>query len=89
MDLGLRCREDMGGEHVLDLAGTDAEGQRAEGAVGRGVAVAADDRHPRLGDPELGPDDVHDALVLGAQRVDQGPANSSQLRSRVCVLPRD
>ena len=25
-------------QHMLDLAGADAEGQRAEGAVGRGVA---------------------------------------------------
>ena len=39
----------LGGEHVLDLGGPDPEGQRAEGAVGRGVAVAADDGHARLG----------------------------------------
>ncbi len=43
----------LGREHVLDLGGADPEGQRAEGAVGRGVAVAADDRHPRLGDAQL------------------------------------
>ena len=35
-------------EHVLDLARADAEGQRAEGAVRRRVAVAAHDRHARL-----------------------------------------
>ena len=69
--LGLALHEALGGEHVLDLAGADAEGQRAEGAVRGGVAVAADDRHARLGDAELGPDDVDDALVLGAQRVDR------------------
>ena len=40
----------LGGEHVLDLGGADAEGERPEGAVGRGVRVAADDRHARLGD---------------------------------------
>ena len=34
----------LGGQDVLDLAGADAEGQGAEGTVGRGVAVAADDR---------------------------------------------
>ena len=43
----------LGRQHVLDLGGADAEGQRAEGAVGGGVAVAADDRHPRLGHAQL------------------------------------
>ena len=37
-------------------------GERAEGAVGRGVAVAADDRRARQGEALLGPDDVDDAL---------------------------
>ena len=52
----------LGGEDVLDLAGADAEGQGPEGAVGGGVAVAADDGHPRHGEALLGPDDVDDAL---------------------------
>ena len=39
----------LGGEHVLDLGGADPEGERAEGAVGRRVGVAADDRHARAG----------------------------------------
>jgi hypothetical protein len=47
---------------VLDLGRADAERQRAEGAVRRRVAVAADDRHPRLRQPLLGADDVHDPL---------------------------
>ena len=46
---GSVLRQGLGGEHVLDLAGADAERERAEGAVGGGVAVAADDRHARLG----------------------------------------
>ena len=50
-------------EDHLDLAGADPERERAEGAVGRGVRVAADDRHARLRQPELRPDDVDDALV--------------------------
>jgi hypothetical protein len=37
------------------------------------VRVAADDRHPRLGDAELRPDHVHNPLVLGAERVDRDP----------------
>ena len=61
-------RQRLRGQHVLDLAGADAERQRAEGAVGRGVAVAADDRHARLGQPQLRADDVHDALVAVAHR---------------------
>ena len=57
-------------EHVLDLARADAERERAEGAVRGGVRVAADDRHARLRDAELGADHVHDPLALGAERVD-------------------
>ena len=68
----LALHEHLRRQHVLDLARADAEGQRAEGAVGGGVAVAADDRHPGLGHAELGPDDVDDALVLGAERVAAG-----------------
>ena len=71
IDLGLRCTERLRREHVLDLGGADAERQRAERAVRRGVAVAADDRHARLRHAELGADDVHDALAVGAQRVDR------------------
>src|SRR5204863_503300 len=44
-----RLHETLRGEHVLDLRRADAEGERAEGAVGRGVGVAADDRLARLG----------------------------------------
>ena len=43
----------LGRQHMADLAGADAEGERAEGAVGRGVAVAADHGHARLGQPQL------------------------------------
>ena len=57
-------------EHVLDLARADPEGQRAEGPVGGGVRVAADDRHAGLGDAELGADHVDDPLARGSERVD-------------------
>ena len=63
-----RLRQGLGGEHVLDLAGADAEGERAERAVGGGVAVAAHDRHARQGAALLGADDVHDALAGIAHR---------------------
>ena len=60
--LGLGLDQRLGGQHMLDLGGADAVGERAEGAVGRGVAVAADDRRARQGEALLGPDDVDDAL---------------------------
>ena len=60
----LRLDEALGGEHVLDLARPDPERERAEGSVRRGVRIAADDRHPRLGDAELGPDHVDDPLMV-------------------------
>ena len=48
---------------VLDLGGADTEREGPEGAVGRGVAVAADIGHPRLGQAQLRADDVDDALL--------------------------
>ena len=67
------------GQDVSHLAGPDAEGERAECAVGAGVAVAADHGASGLGEPELGPDDVNDALVVPAQGVqlDAGTRGSS------------
>ncbi len=64
-----RLGQRLGGEDVLDLGRADPERERAEGAVGRGVAVAAHDGHARLGQAQLGPDDVDDALVGVAHRV--------------------
>ena len=64
--LGERLRR----EHVLDLGRADAERERAERAVRRRVAVAADDRDPGLREAELGADDVHDPLAPAAGRVE-------------------
>jgi len=60
--LRLLLHKALGRQHVADLAGTNAEGERAECAMRAGVAVAADNRHARLRDAQLGPDDVNDAL---------------------------
>ena len=54
-------------EYVADLGRADAERERAERAVGRGVAVPADDRHAGLREAELGPDDVDDAALRVGQ----------------------
>ena len=61
----------LGGQHHLDLGRADAERQRPERAVGRGVGVAAHDGHARLRQAQLGADDVDDALVIRAPGVDR------------------
>ena len=61
--LRARRAQCLGREHVLALRGPDAEGEGAERAVGRGVAVAAHHRGPRQGEALLGSDDVDDALA--------------------------
>ena len=62
--LGLFARsQGLGRQDVLDLAGADAEGQCAEGSVGGGVAVSADNGESGQRDAELGADDVDDALA--------------------------
>src|SRR6516164_11177876 len=58
---------------MLDLRGADAKGERAHRAMRRGVAVAADDRHARLAQTLLGPDDVDDALVKAGDRKVRDP----------------
>ena len=69
----------LGGQHVPHLAGPDPEGEGAERAVGAGVAVAADHRAAGLGQAELRPDDMDDALVVRAQGV--------QLDSELPAIP--
>jgi hypothetical protein len=59
--------EALRGQDVLDLAGADAEGEGAKGAMGRRVAVAADDGCAGEGEALLGADDVDDALALVTQ----------------------
>ena len=69
---GRALRQRLRGQHVLDLAGADAERERAERAVRGGVRVAADDRHAGLRDAELGADHVDDALAAVAEAVAAG-----------------
>ena len=74
--LRLALDQRLRGEHMLDLAGADAVGERAEGAVRRGMAVAADDGHAGQGEALLGADDVDDALPAVEL------ANNTRCRSR-------
>ena len=74
---------------MLDLARADPERQRSEGTVGGGVAVTADDRHPRLRDPQFGADDMDDPLV-GVAKVEQANPELPAIRpERVDLLLRD
>ena len=61
--LGRLLDQGLGGQHVLDLRRADAEGERPEGAVGRGVGIAAYDGRAGQGEALLGADDVDDALA--------------------------
>ena len=81
--------ERLGGEDVLHLGRPDAEGQGAEGAVGRGVAVAADHRHPRQGQTQLGSDDVDDALVGVPHRIAGDPELGAVGREHLELFGRD
>jgi hypothetical protein len=60
--LGFLLDQRLRGQHMLDLGGANAVGQRPEGAMRRRVAVAADDGHAGQGPALLGADDVDDAL---------------------------
>ena len=60
----LALQQALRGQHVLHFAGADAEGQRAERAVGGGVAIAADHGHAGLGESQFGADHVDDALPV-------------------------
>ena len=86
--LGPALDDGLGRQHMGELAGADAEGERAEPAMGAGMAVAADDQAAGQAEAELGTDDMDDALpglveveqldvagrCLGPQRRQQLPA---------------
>ena len=70
--LRLALQQALRGQHVADLGGADAEGQRTEGAVRARVAVATDDRLARARQAQFRADDVDDAAarVLQLQEFD-------------------
>ena len=61
--LALFHEQCLGGQHVLDFGGADAEGQRAKCTMRAGVRIAANHSHARQRCPLLRPDDVHDTLT--------------------------
>ena len=60
--LGAFLNQALRGQDMFDFAGADAERQCAEGSVGRGVRIAAYDRHARQREPLLRADDMDHAL---------------------------
>jgi len=80
--LRLALQQALRGQHVADFRGADAERQRAERAMRRGVAVAADDGHARLGDAEFRADHVHDAAVRAAE-VEQFDAEGGRVLAQL------
>ena len=86
---GRGCEQRLRREHVLDLGGADPECERAERAVRRGVAVAADDRHPRLGQPELRAHHVDDPLAAAAGGVQRHAELGAVARQRVELRLRE
>ena len=64
--LGLGLGEGLGSEDVLDLGGSDTEGEGAEGTVGRSVRVTADNSRTGEGEALLGTNNVDDTLALVA-----------------------
>ena len=83
----LALQDALAGQYHFDFGGSHAEGDGPQRAVRGGVAVAADDRHARLREPQFGADDVYDPLpriahaevldavagAVGAQRLDLMP----------------
>jgi hypothetical protein len=74
---------------TLHLAGTDAERERPEGAVRRGVRVAAHDGHAGLREAHLRPQHVDDALLLIAERMQPDAELGAVLAQRLDLHPRD
>ena len=87
--LGLRLHEALCGKHVLDFARADAEGERAECAVRAGVAVAANNRHPRLRQSQLRADDVNDALLWRVNVEERNAELAAILAKRLNLFRRD
>ena len=71
--LGAALDDRLRREHVREVAAADAPAERTEAAVRARVAVAAQHGYPRQRQPELGTDDVHDAL-LGVVEVEKPDA---------------
>ena len=87
-DLQRLHRQALRRQHVAHLRGADPERQGAERAVRRGVTVAADDRHARLGQPELRPDHMDDALATAVEVEEAGCPTRARCARAPTACPR-
>ena len=62
--LGFFLNQRLRGEHMLHLGCADAISERSEGAMRRGVAIAANDGRAWQREALLGADDMNDALAM-------------------------
>ena len=78
-------------QHMRDFGGADAERIGAERAVGRRVAVAADDQQARQRQALLGADHMHDALprIVEAEQLDADASPCSPRAGAPCARSRD
>ena len=77
----------LGGKHMLHLARADTEGKAAEGAVRRGVAVAAHQRNAGLGRALLGADDMDNTLAFVEERYQRHIEIGAVLEERFKLHP--
>ena len=68
--LELVHRQALAGQNITHLAGADAKGDGAEGAVGGGMGIPAGDGHARLGEAQFGGDHMDDALTAAADAME-------------------
>ncbi len=84
---GFWLKNTLGGQNHFHFAGPNSKGHAAESPVRRSVTVAADNGHPRLRDPQLGANDVHNALEGMIQPVKGNPVFLTVLSELVDLEP--
>jgi hypothetical protein len=70
--LRLALEDSRGGEDMLDLRGSDTEGEGTESTVGRSVGVAADDGGTGESETLLGANTLQEKRVRGGEGRNQG-----------------
>ena len=86
---GFRLQQRLSRHDVLDFARADAECERAESAVGRRVAIAADDCHAGLCVALLGADNVDNPLPRVVNIVQRDAELFTVVAKRIDLLLRD
>ena len=82
---GLLLHQRLRRQHLLDLGGADAEGERSQRPVRRGVRIAAHDRLSRQREAKFGADHVDDTLSP-VEQGNVGHAECSDVRLERCDL---